>query len=478
MLKALYGCDIDELMWKTVTRPGILDLYHDVAMDEDVDMDAPQISTLREQSTPPPSTSSTAPPPAVRHHQQQQPTQRSSNGEDGEEDEDDQEDQLIDDDDPIRPSDLPPPPRPTAEFSAGLSPAKRKAPAKRKPRKSEKRPPEEGRLKEKVMQQPGAPNLAPTMSWFEANPSNSNNSESHDAGLPPSEGGQITMLGADQPLSLKIAGKKKAATKKAPAQKKVKTSSAAAASTSASAPPALIKPTKIRLLPPPMPDDSGIVSEGMTGTAASSPVAEHFDDIEQTPDPEPLAPIPSAVQNSVPEEINLEGIPIPVYTLPTKPFPVLPPPKVGSGFAPSINLDRSGTKARHWRVAKREIRGIAGGRWFAQGWVGEKDSAFASQMETQAELRKTIGDSPSHVTISKMVSSVSAPVTGKGKAQGKGSSLSVSAAPSRSESQAPEVGGASISVHAPTKMRISQVPIPIGPASEAGDSDMMGPPDT
>ncbi|KAJ3993451.1 hypothetical protein F5050DRAFT_1714480 [Lentinula boryana] len=453
--------------WITVTRPGILDPYHDVAMDEDVDMDAPQISTLREESTPPPtkvnttrrikllvnkpSTSSIAPPPAVRHHQQQQPTQRSSNGEDGEEDEDDQEDQLIDDDDPIRPSDLPPPPRPTAEFSAGSSPAKRKAPAKRKPRKSEKRPPEEGRLKEKVMQQPG---------------------------LPPSERGQITMLGADQPLSLKIAGKKKAATKKAPAQKKVKTSSAAAASTSASAPPALIKPTKIRLLPPPMPDDSGIVSEGMTGTAASSPVAEHFDDIEQTPDPEPLAPIPSTVQNSVPEEINLEGIPIPVYTLPSKPFPVLPPPKVGSGFAPSINLDRSGTKARHWRVAKREIRGIAGGRWFAQGWVGEKDSAFASQMETQAELRKTIGDSPSHVTISKMASSVSAPVTGKGKAKGKGSSLSVSAAPSRSESQAPEVGGASISVHAPTKMRISQVPIPIGPASEAGDSDIMGPPDS
>ncbi|KAJ4470943.1 hypothetical protein J3R30DRAFT_1141803 [Lentinula aciculospora] len=213
----------------------------------------------------------------------------------------------------------------------------------------------------------------------------------------------------------------------------------------------------------------------MTGTAASSPAAEHFDDVEQTPDPEPLAPIPPAVQNSiVQEEINLEGIPIPVYPLPTKPFPVLPPPKMGSGFAPNISLDRSGTKVRHWRVAKREIRGIGGGRWFTQGWVGEKESAFASQLETHTELRKAIGESPSHVATSKIVTSASAPVTGKGKGKGKGSSLSVSAAPSRSESQVPETGG-SISVHAPTKMRISQVPIPIGPASDAGDSDMMGP---
>ncbi|KAJ3908282.1 hypothetical protein F5879DRAFT_937974 [Lentinula edodes] len=461
-------------------------------MDEDIDMDAPQISTLREEATPPPpkvnttrriklliskpSTPSTAPPA----RQQQPQVQRSILGDDDEEDEeDDQEDQLIDDDDPIRPSDLPPPPRPAVESSSG-SPPKKKAPPKRKPRKNDKRPPEEGRLKEKVMQQPGAPNLAPTLLWFEANPSNLNNSESHDAGLPSSEGGQITMLGPDQPLSLKISGKKKAPAKKASTQKKqqTKTSSAAVASTSASAPPATIKTTKIKLLPPPMPEDTGILSEGMTGTAASSPVAGHFDDVEETPDPEPLAPIPPAVQNSVTEEMNLEGVPIPVYPLPTKPFPVLPPPKVGSGFAPNIILDRSGTKVRHWRVAKREIRGIGGGRWFAQGWVGEKDSAFASQAEAHPELRKSIGDSPSHVGPLKM-SSVSAPVAVRGKGKGKGSSLSTSAAPSRSESQAPEAGmGGSISVHAPSKMRISQVPIPIGPSSEAGDSDMMGPPDS
>lgn len=45
-----------------------------------------------------------------------------------------------------------------------------------------------------------------------------------------------------------------------------------------------------------------------------------------------------------------------------------------TGLAPVIPLDRSGKKARSWRVANREIRGIAGGRWFARSWVGEKDS--------------------------------------------------------------------------------------------------------
>lgn len=215
-------------------------------------------------------------------------------------------------------------------------------------------------------------------------------------------------------------------------------------------------------------------SLGMTGTAASSPVVEHFEDFDPTPEPEPLAPLLPAIQNSIAEEINLEGIPVPVYTLPNKPFPVLPPPKVGSGFAANTPLDRSGTKVRHWRTAKREIRGIGGGRWFANAWVGEKESAFANQIENQAELRKMIGDSPSHVAIPKL-SSASAP-TGKGKGKGKAaaSSLSTSAAPSRSESQAPDAGGNS--VRAPTKMRILQMATPIAPPSEAGDSDMMGPP--
>ncbi|KAJ3884100.1 hypothetical protein GG344DRAFT_71587 [Lentinula edodes] len=106
-------------------------------------------------------------------------------------------------------------------------------------------------------------------------------------------------------------------------------------------------------------------------------------------------------------------------------------------FAPNIILDRSGTKVRYWRIAKREIRGIGGGRWFAQGWVvignnnlgtrkvaeasrrrrvtggsviDDGDQvAFASQAEAHPELRKSIGNSPLHVEPLKM-SSVSAPV--------------------------------------------------------------------
>ncbi|KAF9067050.1 hypothetical protein BDP27DRAFT_1423218 [Rhodocollybia butyracea] len=420
-------------------------------MDDDVDMDAPQISTLREEATPPLK--------AKRIKLL----------------DDDQEDQLIDDDEPIPTSNVPSPRNPPAgspssdlahalnlASGAGSSAsapaaAKRKSPVKKKPRKSDKhvKPPEEGRFREKVMQQPGAPNLAPTLLWFEANPS----AESQEpGGLASEAGGQISMLGPDPPLSMKIAPKKKAAAKKAPAPKKAKTAAVAS------------KPLKIKLLPPPIPEDSGIVSEGMTGTAASSPIIPAFDDMDQTPEPDMRSSLPPAFHNNIPEEINLDGIPVPVYSLPTKPFPVLPPPKVGSGFAPNIPLDRSGTKVRHWRVARREIRGIGGGRWFSQGWVGEKESAFANMLETQTELRKAIGDAP--VSTPKSLS-----VTGKGKGKGKGSSLSTSAAPSRSESQAPDgtmATSASASVRAPTKMRILQMPVSVAPSSEAGDSDMMG----
>ncbi|KAF7794337.1 hypothetical protein EIP86_005471 [Pleurotus ostreatoroseus] len=81
---------------------------------------------------------------------------------------------------------------------------------------------------------------------------------------------------------------------------------------------------------------------------------------------------------AAPEEINLEGIPLPVYPLPMKPPPVQPPQKIGSGFAPIVPLDKSGKKVRHWRQVKREVRGIAGGRWFTQTWIGEKESEFAT----------------------------------------------------------------------------------------------------
>lgn len=56
----------------------------------------------------------------------------------------------------------------------------------------------------------------------------------------------------------------------------------------------------------------------------------------------------------------------------------MPPPKLSSGLAPSITLDKSGKQVRHWRTALREIKGIGGGRWFARTWVGHKESPFAA----------------------------------------------------------------------------------------------------
>lgn len=112
-------------------------------------------------------------------------------------------------------------------------------------------------------------------------------------------------------------------------------------------------------------------------TAASSPAA-HDDhspepiDILSHPHTISIAPAPPL------DDINLEGIPLPSYPLPSKPFPVQPPQKIGSGFAPVIPLDKSGKKVRHWRQANREVRGIAGGRWFTKSWIGEKESEYSS----------------------------------------------------------------------------------------------------
>ncbi|KAF5380295.1 hypothetical protein D9757_007913 [Collybiopsis confluens] len=543
-------------------------------MDEDVDMDAPQISTLREEATPPPAQPKTNPRRiklVVKEQEKATPASsarhtQAHRGEDDEEDDEDQEDQLIDDETPIPRSKLSHPPRPynaavlsseigagTSAGAAGASAAgssvsaaaskKTKTPVKRKPRKHEKKPPEEGRLREKVMQQPGAPNVAPTMLWFEANPAASGHAPNqlvhkfhHQPESPAiaDPGGQMAVL-IPEPMLQPGGGKKKGSTvaKKQTTAKKEK---AKEASTS--------KP-KIKLLPP-MPEDSGILSEGMTGTAASSPVLTHFDDMDyqHTPEPEqdfsgilPLSSIP--IQNAFPASspanntnnptpdpedtpslpISLEGIPVPIYPLPTKPFPVLPPPKISTtGFAsnPPIAIDKSGgsdnasaaiskAKVRKWRTARREIRGIGGGRWFAKAWVGGKESSFARAMENfAAEVggkKGGGGEGSASVAPSKSgntqagsgTGSASAPVKGsKGKSKASAaavaaaaaalSSLATSAAPSRSQSQAPEgpVAGSSgtgASVRAPTKMRISQVPTqvstPTGPLSEAGDSDMV-----
>jgi len=103
---------------------------------------------------------------------------------------------------------------------------------------------------------------------------------------------------------------------------------------------------------------------GLTGSAASSPVTAPFDGQSSDAEPEPLSLDPLT---------TIEDGPYPVYPLPSKPFPVQPAPKMPTGFAPVIPLDRSSKRCRRWRVANREIRGIAGGRWFTRSWVGDKE---------------------------------------------------------------------------------------------------------
>lgn len=214
---------------------------------------------------------------------------------------------------------------------------------------------------------------------------------------------------------------------------------------------------------------------GYAGTAASSPITATFE--QNTPEPEienmpPSSPPASSVP--LPEEMNLENVPIPVYPLPTKPFPVQLPPKIASGFAPLIPLDKSGKQVRHWRTANREIRGIAGGRWLAKTWVGEKESDYATHASGQG---KPADDKASTSVALPKLPSLSAPgplKVSKLKGSSKSGSAATSATPSRAQSVAPDPQGIPVTsaVRAPTKMRITQQA-----TSDAGDSEMMGPPD-
>jgi Wiskott-Aldrich syndrome protein len=52
-------------------------------------------------------------------------------------------------------------------------------------------------------------------------------------------------------------------------------------------------------------------------------------------------------------------------------------------------------KVRPWRVAHREIRGIAGGRFLARCWVGSRDSDYASARAiAEAEKPPTTASAP------------------------------------------------------------------------------------
>ena len=142
-------------------------------MDVDVDMDAPQISTLPEEATPPPASvkSKSKPgwpkpqgwskgpngPPLHSGKSPHSPFTRDDQDEPEEE-----EDQLIDDDDDdaLQPA-----------TSSSRPTENRKVPAKKKARKGNKTTVETGeKSKEKVPDPLGTQNLAPTMSCFKATP--------------------------------------------------------------------------------------------------------------------------------------------------------------------------------------------------------------------------------------------------------------------------------------------------------------------
>ncbi|KAH9948184.1 Dopey, N-terminal-domain-containing protein [Amylocystis lapponica] len=119
------------------------------------------------------------------------------------------------------------------------------------------------------------------------------------------------------------------------------------------------------------------------------------------------------------EDATLEGVPIPIYPLPSKPFPVQPPVKIAGGIAPTVTVDRSGKPVRRWRQVNREVRGIAGGRWFTRTWVGEKESEFAS---VAAAVQQTNADRESISAAGALAAGVAIPrlpVLMSGSASGK-----------------------------------------------------------
>jgi hypothetical protein len=186
-----------------------------------------------------------------------------------------------------------------------------------------------------------------------------------------------------------------------------------------------------------------VPAAGFTGTAASSPIHR-----ENSPDLESI--VPSAMTapsvSVVAADESLEGVALPVYPLPSKPFPVLPPPKMATGFAPIMPLDKSGKKVRHWRQTNREIRGIAGGRWFARSWAGAKESEYAiavaaSLANPPSETDKTAGPK----------TSTAAAAVKKGKQQ-----KTDTAPSSRSSSAVPDVPP-NRTTSGPSKMRTSHV---------------------
>ena len=137
-------------------------------MDEDIDMDAPRISTLKAEESPPPSSHKKT---AASNKKRPQVTAMSGEGRargsaDKEADIEDEEDQLIDELDEEENGDA----KPSRTTDAAQ---KRKASAKRKPRKGDKKAADPEKKSKDRGTPAGLPGAAPTISIFKANPADS-----------------------------------------------------------------------------------------------------------------------------------------------------------------------------------------------------------------------------------------------------------------------------------------------------------------
>lgn len=83
---------------------------------------------------------------------------------------------------------------------------------------------------------------------------------------------------------------------------------------------------------------------------------------------------------------------MPLYPLPSRAFPVQPPAK----YPPPHPADTRGP-VRKWQIVQREIRGIAGGRWFARSWLSpatpdpDPDAAPAPAAFANGHHRDAVG---------------------------------------------------------------------------------------
>ncbi|TFY63325.1 hypothetical protein EVJ58_g3323 [Rhodofomes roseus] len=337
---------------------------HFSSMGGDVDMDAPQISTLREDNTPEPTPARTSKfrvkllvneGKRAGSHQSAAPRAHAKRGSDEDEDEDEEEeDQLIDDDDDELSK--PPPPAPPRHSACTCSYS-----FNQRPRTSH-----EARTRQGSREGKGQRKRSTHCSSHLAH------NEFFDPNIP---GSSAFSLVLPPPIAAPAQTKKKAAAAKGTtAQRAIKKRPSKAAKGAAAA---VIAPIPI---PMHRDDAESIISEGYPVTAASSPLPHD----ERTPEPEMMMAT-SISGLGVEDGITFENVAFPQYPLPSKPFPVQPAPKIGTGFAPPLVLDKTKKPVRRWRQVNREVRGIAGGRWFTRSWVGEKESEFASQQNAASQ---------------------------------------------------------------------------------------------